>query len=497
MRATLSLLLLSFVLLVVFYPEENWRGKRAWDIYRRHLLARGVALDWHALAPAPVSDADDLCKAPFFAPLFDYIPGTYTPRDLEAYNRVAGFAQTGGPYSEARRSSEAVPPMFQGHNMNLAEGLRLFQKTKANAEAPSSNARRADGATLLAELNEFQPGLAQIQAAVERPNVRFNLSYQEEYTWRISEPHLPLLKRVSRLLAWRGSAELAVENPEAAANDVFFILALAQVIDRERLTDSFVARNEVIDDARQVIWEGLAGHDWTDGQLKSFETQLQEFTLQDAQTQMGIERAAIDSWFEMVHKDPSIPKGWNFGSSPGAKARGFALRNMPAGWMYLEQISYHRMFDAAVLPAGNAATGRLRPQLIDRAANPAFPLWNHRLISSPVLNSCAFILTRVALSQTGVNEALVACALERYRLANQKFPGQLDELSPSCLDTVPNDVVSGNSMKYRRVAEGRFVLYSVGRNEKDDGGKTVLNPQTKAPDWMQGDWVWPSYPEEQ
>jgi hypothetical protein len=51
-------------------------------------------------------------------------------------------------------------------------------------------------------------------------------------------------------------------------------------------------------------------------------------------------------------------------------------------------------------------------------------------------------------------------------------------------------------MKYRRTAEGKFVLYSVGRNEKDDGGKTVLNPTTKAPDWMKGDWAWPGYPEE-
>jgi len=39
-------------------------------------------------------------------------------------------------------------------------------------------------------------------------------------------------------------------------------------------------------------------------------------------------------------------------------------------------------------------------------------------------------------------------------------------------------------VKYHRTAEGRFVLYSVGWNEKDDGGvpgKTGL----------EGDWVWP------
>src|SRR5579859_6269433 len=212
-RATVLLLLLLAVFFACFYPEEDWRGKRAWEAYQHHLLAKGVALDWHMLVPPPVSGAQDLCKAAFFAPLFDYLPGTYTPRDLKAYNRVATFAQTGAPYSDARRSSEEVLPMFQGRSMNLADGLRLFRKTKEapKAESPLTD-RTADAAALFAALNEFQPGLVEIQAAVERPEVRFNLNYKEEYPWRVSQPHLPLLKRTSRLLAWRASSELALQN---------------------------------------------------------------------------------------------------------------------------------------------------------------------------------------------------------------------------------------------------------------------------------------------
>lgn len=494
-RAGLLLLLLLGVFLGALYPEENWRGKRAWETYRHHLVAKGVALDWHTLVPPPVSEAQDLCKSAFFAPLFDYQPGTYTPRDLKAYNRVAGFAQTGAPYSDARRNTEEVPPMFQGQKMDLAEGVRLFRKVRQSTNAESSKERGAEAASLLGVLSEFQPGLTEIQAAVERENVRFNLNYKEEYTWRISQPHLPLLRRISRLLAWRASAELAAQSPAASANDISLMLALAQTIDRESLRSSFSTRNVILDDARQIIWEGLAGHDWSAAQLKSFETQLQAFTLQNARSQVALERAAINSYFEMIHHDPNIGKGWNFGTSLGARARAFTLRYMPKGWMYQEQASYHRLFDDFVSSAFNTDTGRLRPQLIDHASSPAFPLWGHRLLSSLVLNSAAVLLTRISASQTGVNEALIACALERFRIANNKFPERLDELTPAFLDMIPNDVITGNAMRYRRT-EGGFVLYSVGRNEKDDGGKAVLNPQTKAPDWSQGDWPWPPYPEQ-
>jgi hypothetical protein len=61
----------------------------------------------------------------------------------------------------------------------------------------------------------------------------------------------------------------------------------------------------------------------------------------------------------------------------------------------------------------------------------------------------------------------------------------------------PKDVIDGKPLRYRLEA-GRFVLYSVGWNAKDDGGeyppKTVGNPEAlrgtarRAPEG--GDWVW-------
>lgn len=58
---------------------------------------------------------------------------------------------------------------------------------------------------------------------------------------------------------------------------------------------------------------------------------------------------------------------------------------------------------------------------------------------------------------------------------------------PRFISSLPHDVITGEPYKYRRTDDGQFVLYSVGWNEKDDGGvpgTTYFSNETH------GDWVW-------
>ena len=96
---------------------------------------------------------------------------------------------------------------------------------------------------------------------------------------------------------------------------------------------------------------------------------------------------------------------------------------------------------------------------------------------------------RVAADQTELDQARVACALERYRLARGEYPPTLDALVPQFIQKLPRDLIGGQPLKYRRADDGRFILYSIGWNEKDDGGQEVLNKDGK-PNLEQGDWVW-------
>jgi hypothetical protein len=80
---------------------------------------------------------------------------------------------------------------------------------------------------------------------------------------------------------------------------------------------------------------------------------------------------------------------------------------------------------------------------------------------------------------------MLACALERYHLAEGRYPGALADLTPKFIGAIPNDVVSDQPYRYRQDGGGSFVLYSVGWDADDDGG--VENWRTSLP---KADWVW-------
>ena len=94
-----------------------------------------------------------------------------------------------------------------------------------------------------------------------------------------------------------------------------------------------------------------------------------------------------------------------------------------------------------------------------------------------------FQYDQLAHVQTEVDEAFIACGLERYRLAHGRYANTLEALLPGFIDRLPHDVIGGLPLKYRRTADDSFVLYSIGWDEKDNGG--VAGTAIEG-----GDWVW-------
>jgi hypothetical protein len=112
------------------------------------------------------------------------------------------------------------------------------------------------------------------------------------------------------------------------------------------------------------------------------------------------------------------------------------------------------------------------------------------LMTYPALASA---VRKFAAAQAAVDLAQVACALERYRLAHGQYPETLAELTPQFIENLPHDIINGQPLHYRRTDDGKFVLYSVGWNEKDDGGTVVFRKGNSNVDTDRGDWVW-EYP---
>jgi hypothetical protein len=66
--------------------------------------------------------------------------------------------------------------------------------------------------------------------------------------------------------------------------------------------------------------------------------------------------------------------------------------------------------------------------------------------------------------------ARTALAIERYRLKTGGLPASLDGLIPEYLAAVPLDPFTGEPLRYKQLAKG-YVVYSVGQDLSDDGGK--------------------------
>jgi hypothetical protein len=95
-----------------------------------------------------------------------------------------------------------------------------------------------------------------------------------------------------------------------------------------------------------------------------------------------------------------------------------------------------------------------------------------------------------AFMQASVDMTRAACMLERYHLAHGVYPETLDVLVPQFIAKLPRDIINGQPLHYRHTSDGQFVLYSVGWNEKDDGGVIGLDEYSRMVNIDTGDWVW-------
>ncbi|MFO0935133.1 MAG: hypothetical protein U0798_01290 [Gemmataceae bacterium] len=68
----------------------------------------------------------------------------------------------------------------------------------------------------------------------------------------------------------------------------------------------------------------------------------------------------------------------------------------------------------------------------------------------------------------------LAFALAAYHEAKGAYPDKLDQLVPTFVKTMPVDLYSGKAPIYRKTEKG-YIVYSVGLNEKDDGGKLITD----------------------
>jgi len=258
-----------------------------------------------------------------------------------------------------------------------------------------------------------------------------------------------------------------------------------------------------------AVWEGLAAHRWNDAQLATIEHELAKTDLlANYQTGMAGERYCAIWTVDFVHRTGDVnsigglgePENYTVSDEILAANGKILLRLIPSGWFDQNKLSLERMHVQYLRPMVDDEKQLVSPASARRtaAAIKAFRPTPYDLFTGMLLPALEKSARKAAIAQTFVNLTRVACALERYRLANGGYPEALDVLAPKFIDKLPHDVINGQPLKYRR-ADSSFVLYSVGWNETDDGGSVVRrigkDGKAGAVNQDEGDWVW-RYPSE-
>ena len=258
-----------------------------------------------------------------------------------------------------------------------------------------------------------------------------------------------LLLVESHVRAHKGEVEPTVASLHAA-------LAIGKACEGSPFLMSFAVHQGIDASAIGQLLRLLPHVAFTDAQLARLQSTLR----------------AIDHRRELLHalrgervfairtlRNPALPGGRPFGvKHPFA----YAMLSNAAMPDYLETMS------EAV------AAAKLRwPEALDETKEisrrqteiPLYAGWGH--MGTPAITPYFKI---AAKAQARTRLADVALAAHRYRLANGRLPAALDELAPDFLPSVPLDPFNGEPLRYLSTNDG-FVVYSVGVDRKDDGGR--------------------------
>lgn len=499
LRYSLFILAGLLSLVAVFYVVENVRGARAWKAAKAKAAAMNESLDMSSIIPAPIADEQNAATAPIFAIVFDYAEkaedGSRPHRHPDRLKKLHDDLMI-------RRSAENMPDFSsfrRGQRSDLTEWAEYFQTgLKPRPFNISSNAS-TPAEIVLSALEEMSPRVEEMVTAARRPAAVFPIAYEDHFAALL--PHLSPILAATRTLNLRAQAKLELGETVSAHQDTISSLRLARLTESEPYLISGLVQIAVLKSSLQTLWEGLERHAWNDAQLIEFEQALARINLaQQFHHAMRGERNAGLLAFDACEKNPRYMLTL-FGESDRFKTT--ALRMQPSGWIQSSKAALVEAHLELIMPVVNPASIRFDPVLASAASDTVDKrVREHRIrewMDAMIFPAIGKALERYALTQSYVNQARVACALERARLQSsatksaRSYPANLSEVTKLFPDGIPGGPCTGKPLRYGVNADGSYYLYSEGWNLKDDGGTVSLREDQRLID-TEADCVW-SFPD--
>jgi len=473
------------VVFVVIY--ENHSGAKAWDQVRQDLEDAKVELDVQAFVPVMPEPGSNFVATPMVAALFDFEAVPVDPRDPSAGEKLVYADEA----NRQRFLNLKVPRRLKGL-ADWTKGQRAdLIAIATNLAAGSSFAVPEQGAPAERILAAFAPlasDLAELDAAAARPHAQAPVVFGE-FAENISKqiPYVSEFLSHQKFQSVRVSAALAAGKPEEAMRAAKTMRQISRTAGSHPTVIGNLIEVACWRITLSSVWEGLASGEWSEAQLAELQALLQsEGVLVRAERAMNCELVTFQiAGADYMKTAKPQESAELFGMVAGTDIGGAAIMLLPDGvWDHNKAIGARLILDYQILPLRDRQFSGM-PDLYD-VLGRATPRNFLAQITVPSLGAMAL---RSADAQQSLDLAATACALERFKLRQKTYPDTLAALVPDFMAEQPTDVCrKGEALGYSKTEQG-YVLYSVGANQRDDGGRVVFKARGNR-EIESGDWTW-------
>lgn len=490
-RGIILVLFGLFLLDCLYFLGPDLIAKRQLMRYEKQCEARGEHFEIADFIPKPVPDALNFAFTPVVVSCYDGIldknGNTIEPENKTVENRL-DMAIFGPLDREGKTGNWAI-----GERADLKAFQLHFRALAAKVNMPAAGAQlHTPAADVLAGLSKYGQTIEDLRRAAALPDSRFPLNYDCDPPDAVLLPHILPIKKCSQVLELRAVAELHNGQSAESLADVKLMLRLMASVRGEPFMISQLTRIDIFKLALQPVWEGTQDHLWSDAQLRDLDEEFARLDfLADYEFNVRSERAFSLKMFEYLRRTRYVG---NMGEAIPLVSE-IRLRFSPASVYYNNELVFAGACQEWLLPIVDPKRHSVSLEAFQRASTHIHQMRLHWSLNNvvaavrlPAFETCA---QSCSYAQSAVVMARVACALERYRLAQGQYPESLNALAPRFMKSVPHDIIDGEPLKYHLASHGGFVLYSVGWNGTDDGGTVYFQAQSKTQiDYGNGDWVW-------
>ncbi len=469
---------IGIVIGLIFFWVENIRGKVSWENFKKKWEAKGEVFGYKQIVPKSIPSDKNFAHIPLLKPLHEYKwnknLSDANPIDQKKFDQTQGLLRIEGD------SIPRISNRLKSQPGDLKAWQTFFRENNGwpHPEKPGKPA-----VDVLQALEKFEPTMAELtKAAKERPLCRYDIQYEAHFSALL--PHLAPLRNFVKSFALRALAHLGNDNPQSALTDVRMSLFLAETIRNEPMLISQLVRIACLQIALGPVWEGLKDEKWNAEQLAVIEKHLATIDLLEGyRISILAERDLANLAIDQMRDDPKLLGRMIEDDDP-------ALIFMPDGWFYHNQRRFNEMHVKFLQTIVSPKARRIYPDIavafnkeLDARKKHKLPIYD--ILSSILLPALDKVARKIGSGQAAVDHARIACHLELHKLKHKKYPAKLTELKMP----LPHDPYTGKPYVYKPNPKGRYQLYGVGWNQKNDGGRVVFRDNGGL-DLDEGDLVW-------